>query len=237
VLLRLQPDARWPVLLAAVRDEFLGRPWDAPAGYWPGLFGGRDRVAGGTWLAVDPVAPALAALLNGARLPVPPEGVRPSRGTLALDALSPGDLGPGDVSSYDGFHLLKVTLGTAEVWSWDGADLSHRTLGPGDHVLVNAGPDAVDPVVDTGRALLADLGAPGGEDLTGATRDAWGAWTALLEGDPVDEPGRLLVRRDFDGRTYGSSSVALVALGPSGARYDFSPVPASGATWARILPT
>ena len=59
----------------------------------------------------------------------------------------------------------------------------------------------------------------------------------LLEGEPVDDTGRLLVRREFDGRTYGSSSVALVALARSGTRYDFSPVPASAATWARILPS
>jgi hypothetical protein len=233
VLLRLDPGARWPVLLAAVRDEFLGRPWDLPSEYWPGLVGGRDRVGGGTWLAVDPDASAVAALLNGARLPDLPEGVRPSRGSLALDALRSGVA--ADVSGYDGFHLLKARLDSAEVWSWDGVDLTHRTLGPGDHVIVNAGPDAIDPVVDSGRALLDSVGAPSG-DVTGPTRDVWGAWVQFLEGDPVDEPGRLLVRRDFDGRTYGSSSVALVALSRSGVRYDFSPVPASALTWARILP-
>jgi len=73
VLLRLTPDGRWPVLLGAIRDEFADRPWDAPGAHWRGpwsaLVGGRDRTAGGTWLAVDPSSdrPAVAALLNGVR--------------------------------------------------------------------------------------------------------------------------------------------------------------------------
>ena len=53
VLLRFQPAAEWPVLVAAVRDEFLARPWDPPAEHWPaypGLVGGRDRLACGTCL-------------------------------------------------------------------------------------------------------------------------------------------------------------------------------------------
>ena len=222
------------MVLAAVRDEFLGRPWDPPGEYWPGLVGGRDRVGGGTWLAVDRDAPAVAALLNGPRLPEPPEGVRPSRGSLALDALRSGV--PDDLSGYDGFHLLKAGLESAEVWSWDGAQLVHRSLAPGDHVIVNAGPDADDPVVDTGRAFLEGTASPARTE-SAATEDVWGIWAWLLEGDPVDEAGRLLVRRDLDGRTYGSSSVALVALSRSGVRYDFSPVPASAGTWARILPS
>ncbi|WP_201845503.1 NRDE family protein [Myceligenerans indicum] len=56
VLLRLDPAADWPLLLAAVRDEVADRPWEPPGEYWPqeapGLVGGRDLLAGGTWLAV-----------------------------------------------------------------------------------------------------------------------------------------------------------------------------------------
>ena len=58
VLLRLAPGGELPVLLGAVRDEFVERPWDGPGRHWSGeaahLIGGRDRLAGGTWLAVDP---------------------------------------------------------------------------------------------------------------------------------------------------------------------------------------
>ncbi|HJR26692.1 MAG TPA: NRDE family protein, partial [Acidimicrobiales bacterium] len=61
VLLRVDPGSPWPVLLGAIRDEFVDRPWDPPArhwsGPWAGLVGGRDAKAGGTWLAVDPAVP------------------------------------------------------------------------------------------------------------------------------------------------------------------------------------
>src|SRR3954453_19185309 len=93
VLWRFQPDTAWPLLLAAVRDEYLLRPWDLPAAHWPdspGLIGGRDRTAGGTWLAVRPAGPAVAALLNGTPLQSDPSGrtARPSRGGLPLAALA-----------------------------------------------------------------------------------------------------------------------------------------------------
>src|ERR1051325_1488033 len=90
VLLRFAPGTRWPVLAGAVRDEFFQRAWDPPAAHWPStpsLIGGRDRTAGGTWLAVDPGRPSFAALLNGP-LRLPADGPRPSRGGLALHILT-----------------------------------------------------------------------------------------------------------------------------------------------------
>src|ERR1700710_291859 len=51
---------RWsegePVQVLALRDELVGREFDDPGEWWPGLpgvIGGRDRSAGGTWCAVD----------------------------------------------------------------------------------------------------------------------------------------------------------------------------------------
>ncbi len=52
---RFDPDGRQPLLLAANRDEFLSRP-TAVAGWWsdaPGVYGGRDLQAGGTWMAIS----------------------------------------------------------------------------------------------------------------------------------------------------------------------------------------
>jgi Transport and Golgi organisation 2 len=233
VLLRFAPDEPWPVLLAAVRDEFVERLWDPPEAFWDGqLLGGRDRVGGGTWLAVDPDAPAVAALLNGRHRPT--EGVRPTRGRLALDILAGAGV-PADLTPYDGFHLLRATTARVEVWSWDGVELVTRDLEPGDHIIVNAGPDAVgDDVVDAGRHLLASLPsevAPGG-----TTYDAWGPWAELLSGPGSEGQGRLLVRHDVAGRTYGSTSVSLVGLSSTGTRYDFSAVPAGRDTWLTVLP-
>ena len=231
------------MLVGAIRDEFADRPWDPPAAHWPdawpGLVGGRDRTAGGTWLAVDPSPerPALAALLNGARLPLPDDGVRPTRGTLALEVLASGHVpSPDEVRPYDGFHLVRATLDRIEVWSWDGEELAHRELPPGDHIVVNLGVDAADdPLVPHFSPLLAALPDPlliSGD----ATASAWGPWTDLLQGDGLDgdDPRALIVGREINGRRYASTSAALVALSEQGARYDFTPVPEDPAAWFEV---
>jgi uncharacterized protein with NRDE domain len=206
VLLRFTPEAAVPVVLGAVRDEFVERAWDPPAAHWGGrLLGGRDRTAGGTWLAVDPDRPAVAAVLNGVRLPAP-DG-RPSRGRLPLAALL-GEPPPQPplLDRYDGFHLVLATLSEARVWSWDGTALQEAKLAPGDHVIVNRGVDPADHPL-TGR-LPADS-----------------PWLALLGDDVV------LVDRTFAGRRYGSTSTSLVRLTPTGARYAFNPRPRDPSGW------
>jgi uncharacterized protein with NRDE domain len=221
LLLRYDPAARWPVLAGAVRDEFVDRAWDPPAAHWPPspLLGGRDRVAGGTWLAVDPVTPGLAALLNGVRLPVVPD--RPSRGGLPLAVLTGAAL--PDPARYDGYHLLRATPGRVELSTWDGVALAHRELGPGEYILVNDGLDAPGPMVAHFAPLL-------------ARACSWPDWVALLDSDGLDpaDPRALLIRRTFNGRTYGSTSVSLVGLSDSGVRYEFRGSPLSGGSWVSV---
>jgi len=228
VLLRFAPGTRWPVLAGAVRDEFFQRSWDPPAAHWPAfpaLVGGRDRAAGGTWLAVDP-AVRFAALLNGpVRLPRPADGARPSRGGLPLHILTHDE--PPPAASYDSFHLLRAGPDRVEVWSWAGDRLDHRLLPPGDHVIVNDGVDAPsDPLVPVALEALAAAQTP--DPRPGpSTAEAWGAWVELMTGgnlDPTD-PRALLIRREFDGLVYGSTSVTLLALGTETVRYDFRAVP------------
>jgi uncharacterized protein with NRDE domain len=259
VLLRFAPGTAWPLLLGAVRDEFADRAWDPPARHWGGtLIGGRDRVAGGTWLAVDPAAPAMAALLNGPLLPVPPDGFRPSRGDLPLSALTrwpaaepPPDAEPpphpqpplperAELARYNGFHLLRAATDRIDVWSWDGADMTHRSLDPGDHVIVNAGVDVDTPLVDRLRKRMASLSTPalGPGRSTG---DAWDGWVDLLGGDGIDpgDPRALLVWREYEGRVYRSGSACLVALGANGVRFDFTAIDftgpaATGASWYEV---
>ena len=50
----LHPD--WPVLIAANRDEFLNRPATGPQvlQHHPTIIGGRDLLAGGTWMGLTP---------------------------------------------------------------------------------------------------------------------------------------------------------------------------------------
>src|SRR5215831_2272631 len=158
VLLRFAPGTARPLTVAAVRDEFADRAWDPPATHWPsepGVVGGRDRQAGGTWLAVSPGTRSVAALLNGVRLPPLPSGVRPTRGTLVLSALA-GTFDESTLDGYDGFHLLLGRPDAVTVWSWDGTTEKRQDLTPGDHIIVNLGVDTVDdPLVPHFAPLLA----------------------------------------------------------------------------------
>src|SRR5437868_3655654 len=78
------------LVCAANRDEFHARPTTA-AHAWddaPGVFGGRDGVRSGTWLAIARSG-RFAAVTNVRRWP-PGEGPR-SRGVLCADFVRGGD--------------------------------------------------------------------------------------------------------------------------------------------------
>jgi len=133
ILVRWDPGADVAVALAANRDEFRARLADDPGEILPGVFAGRDRTAGGTWLALSRAG--LAALTNvrtGARDPR-----APSRGALPLAALA-GTL-PGDLSPYNAFNLLVVDREGARVVTHEGAGAATvvRALTPGAHVIDN----------------------------------------------------------------------------------------------------
>ena len=134
ILLRLAPDADEAVLLAANRDEFRDRAADDPMEIAPGVFAGRDRRAGGTWLAVGRHGLAAVTNITG----IPPRPGAPSRGQLPLLALAgtlPPDLGP-----YNAFNLLIVDAAGARVLTHlgDGNVAGPTPLAPGLHVIVNA---------------------------------------------------------------------------------------------------
>ncbi|MBO0610648.1 NRDE family protein [Myceligenerans salitolerans] len=220
VLLRLDPAAEWPLLLAAVRDELTDRPWDAPGEHWPreapGLVGGRDRVAGGTWLAVRAgdvgteageaaglpaggARPGVAAVLNGSfmnridRSPPgsPPSSTRPSRGRLPLQALTSGVPDAADLRAYEVVHLLVADATGARLVSWDGHEVTDAEIPPGDHIITNEGLDvAEDPLVPHLAPLLDGTGRSGA-GFTPATRRApqiGPAATADRPGGPVPHP-------------------------------------------------
>lgn len=235
-IIAYSPGAPVPVLLAGVRDEMVDRPWVPPARHWPDdpeLLGGRDRLAGGTWLAVHPGERRAACVLNGHGRPVPDERRR-TRGELPLSLARSGVL-DGDLTGFEGFHLVGAEPDSVRLWSWDGERRTEHHLEPGLHFVVNSG--------------LAEPGTEGGDDhmsarvahfrplfeAAGTDREAW---LRLLGGDGLD-PGdqrALVVRRRLgDGRTWGTTSISLVALGPSGVRYDFTAAPGDHDAWRTVL--
>jgi uncharacterized protein with NRDE domain len=133
ILLRWDPAADVAVTVATNRDEFRDRLADDPGEIAPGVFAGRDRTAGGTWLAVS--RHGVAALTNVRTGPRDPHA--PSRGALPLAALA-GTL-PADLTPYNGFNLLVVDGTGARVVTHEGAgaDASVVPLAPGVHVIDN----------------------------------------------------------------------------------------------------
>ena len=107
-----RPEHPQPLVLAANRDEFYDRAC-LPLAEWPevpGLYAGRDLLAGGTWLGVT--ASGRFAALTNIRDPRQPKGER-SRGELPVEFLR-GEANAADflagllpcVEQYSGFNLL-----------------------------------------------------------------------------------------------------------------------------------
>lgn len=129
-----------PIVLAANRDEFVGRPAAAPGVLVerPRVAGGRDLLAGGTWMAVGADG-RIAAVTN--RRSETRDPSRRSRGELPLATLAAGDdagvrrfVGDLDPTACNPFNLLALSATQALVAH--GADrLEVVEMRPGPHVL------------------------------------------------------------------------------------------------------
>jgi uncharacterized protein with NRDE domain len=81
---------RYPVLVAANRDEHYDRP-SAPPGLWstePNILAGKDLLAGGTWLGVNEHGLLVGILNRRSNSEPDPLTQTRSRGLLCLDLLS-----------------------------------------------------------------------------------------------------------------------------------------------------
>jgi uncharacterized protein with NRDE domain len=157
----LNAHPRFPLVIAANRDEFFARP-AAPMAWWPAgstqVLAGRDLEAGGTWFGVTRAG--RLALLTNVREPGRQVAGAPSRGDLVVDWLTGTADAPAFVRSlragYNGFNLVMADL-PGGTWHW----FSNRADGPvalpqGLHGLSNASLDTPWPKT---RGLKADLAA------------------------------------------------------------------------------
>lgn len=175
----LNAHPRFPLVIAANRDEFFARP-AAPMDWWSAggieLLAGRDLEAGGTWLGLTRAG--RLALLTNVREPGRQVDGAPSRGELVVDWLADRAEAPGFAArlkpGYNGFNLITADL-TRGDWHW----ISNRApaplaLGPGLHGLSNAAldtpwPKTVGLKTDLGQALE---GAANAEQLVARLLDA-----------------------------------------------------------------
>jgi len=159
------------LIVAANRDERLDRPAHSVCvlrDHGPRVLGGRDELAGGTWLAVN--EHGVVAGLTNRPSPGGRDPTKRSRGELPLMVAAersaeegvaelsrrvrPGEYNPawllvGDLRS---LYYVEVTL---------DRDPSIRPLGPGIHVLENAAIGEPSLKVDRVRARLAAASAAG----------------------------------------------------------------------------
>ena len=84
-------------ILPAIRDELMSRDFDEPGAWWPhqpGVVGGRDRQAGGSWCVSDVTSGVTALVLNRTER----RTGSPSRGVLPLLATAFGSSWPAEVA-------------------------------------------------------------------------------------------------------------------------------------------
>ncbi len=217
---RLVPGA--PVILAGNRDELRTRPADPPQrlSSSPLIFGGRDRLAGGTWLAVDPVHGRVVAVTNRRH-----EGgmhrdpALRSRGELPLQLLAQLDdaavrchLEALDPQQYNPVNILYLSRGAA---FWTALDPQYgrrfEVMGEGIHVLTLFNPDAVRSPKD--QRLTAMVAAVVAKPLTATS--VLGHFEAVLRDhgrSALDPEDAVCVHTEMYG-TVSSSSVVVEADG------------------------
>jgi uncharacterized protein with NRDE domain len=170
-LIALHAHPRYPLVIAANRDEFHARAAD-PAHWWTDdMLAGRDRVAGGTWFGVT--RKGRWALITNFR-----EGTRrdpdaPSRGALVTQALSTADGAAAFAArvSVDGqrFHGFNLLMGDGATGAYasnraSGAEvLAAGIFGLSNHLL-----DTPWPKVVRSKAALATVLARNDEPIVAA---------------------------------------------------------------------
>lgn len=165
VALAWKAHPRWPLVLAANRDERHERP-AAPLSGWShagrAVWSGRDLQAGGTWLAVG--ERGHMGVLTNVREPGRGPPAPRSRGELPLRWLR-ADLEPGapadipEPGQYDAFNLLMLGR---EARFASNRGVGARPILPGLHGLSNASLDSPWPKV---TRLTGQLGGALAEEV------------------------------------------------------------------------
>lgn len=227
-----------PLIVAANRDELRARPSDPPMllNENPPRWGGRDRVAGGTWLAVDPGG-RVGAVTNRhpAGILPPRDPARRSRGGLPLEVLTGDDtnaaawMGRLQASAYNPVNVLYLSPTSA---LWTGLDDAggRRTLAldPGVHVITEQDPDdPADPkalrILEQAEAALA--ASTGAAELVDRWRQVLRSHESAGGGSPA------CIHADL----HGTVSSATVLVGPHGVQYEHADGPPCITPFVRVL--
>jgi uncharacterized protein with NRDE domain len=164
VALALDAHPRFPLVLAANRDEFFARPsspmdWWTPDGDTRAVLAGRDLQAGGSWLGLT--ATGRLAVVTNVRRPALPVPGAPSRGALVLRWLQADTSTEAFAASvadarFASFNLLALDLARRDAAWLGSAQREPQPLRAGVHGLSNAALDTPWPKVQTLKQRLGD---------------------------------------------------------------------------------
>ncbi|HTP96486.1 MAG TPA: NRDE family protein [Burkholderiales bacterium] len=256
--------ARYPLVLAANRDESYSRP-STHAGFWadaPHVLAGRDRDKGGTWLGVTRSG-RIAGVTNFRHAHSYRDDA-PSRGALVGEYLR-GDVPPGpylrqveaQAQRYNGFNLIAGDRSGLHYLSNRLGE--SQEIAPGIHGLSNHLLDTPWPKVEQGKRALERCASLSGAELVDALFDTLASREIAADPGLPDtgvglERERVLSPAFIAAAGYGtrSSTVLLIDaagrvtfveknFGPMGAaletvRHEFvlDAAPAAGSTRAAI---
>jgi uncharacterized protein with NRDE domain len=155
VALAIDQSRRFPLVLAANRDEFFKRPaarmgWWSPGPGLPDILGGRDLEAGGTWLGLT--TQGRMALVTNVRNPEQNDPGAPSRGDIVPSWLA-GDLSSDRfwmrtaLAGHNGFNLIAADFRQGECFWASNRDAHPTRLERGVYGLSNASLDTPWPKV------------------------------------------------------------------------------------------
>ena len=162
VALALDKSRRFPLVIAANRDEHFDRPsarlaWWTPDAGGPAILGGRDLQSGGTWLGLTAQG-RLGLLTNVRDARLTFEGA-PSRGLIVPNWLSARESIDKfwmrtAVSGHNGFNLVAADFRSGECFWVTNSGVYPRRLERGVYGLSNAGLDTPWPKVTALKARL-----------------------------------------------------------------------------------
>jgi uncharacterized protein with NRDE domain len=247
ILLAVHKHPGYKVVLAANRDEYYERPSEPPH-FWkdaPYLLGGRDLVAGGTWLGIT-TRGRIAAVTNY-RDPASVKANAPSRGSLVSGFLE-GDL---DASSYlealrrekDRYNGFNLILGDRDRISWYSNRSDRVTpLPTGIYGLSNRLLDTPWPKIVRAKAMFREAVTRGRdidlESVFGLLKDQTQAPDDRLPSTGVPlEWERILSPIFITSATYGTRSSTVILIDKNDhvtfvdRTFNSRPEPASGATF------
>ena len=130
-----RPDHKWPILIAANRDEMLNRPWQPPGRHWnnyPGVVAGLDELGKGSWFGLNDKGVA-AGIMNRRNTLGPVPG-KQTRGELVLQSLVHPDaqtataaLARINPTAYRAFNLI-IADRLGAYWLRHTADENNDTI-------------------------------------------------------------------------------------------------------------